>query len=96
MNAKIEGEFVAVVIRDFGIGMPDHLLNDIFDMSKTVSRRGTDGEVGTGFGMPLMKKFVKAYSGILEISSKEKSSSSDDHGTQVKLRLKTGTGHGKE
>ncbi|MBF0286627.1 MAG: hybrid sensor histidine kinase/response regulator [SAR324 cluster bacterium] len=90
VSATKEESFVTVVIRDFGIGISDRLLNDLFDISKTTSRPGTSGEIGTGFGMPLIKKFITTYGGTIDISSKEQTESSDDHGTQVILKLKTG------
>jgi len=71
-----------LTIKDHGIGMPETLLNSLFDVSKNVTRYGTDGEIGTGFGMPLVKKFISAYNGFIEVASKENS------GTQIKLIFK--------
>ena len=51
---------IQVCVQDFGIGMPSVLLNNIFDVSKSTSRLGTNGENGTGFGMPLIKKFMNS------------------------------------
>ncbi len=81
---------VTVTLKDFGIGMPDDLLKDIFDVSKTTHRQGTQSETGTGFGMPLVKKFVHAYQGRIEVFSKEKTHTSTNHGTTVQLTLKSG------
>ena len=81
------GQLVNINIKDTGMGMPESLLNDIFDVSKTTSREGTGGETGTGFGMPLIKKFITAYGGKIEIFSKEKTDHSSDHGTRVSLVL---------
>ncbi|MBF0288719.1 MAG: hybrid sensor histidine kinase/response regulator [SAR324 cluster bacterium] len=89
VNAKQEGESVVISIQDFGIGMSDRLINDLFDISKTTNRSGTNGEPGTGYGMPLMKKFITLYGGSLKIISKEKTGFSDDHGTQIILNLKS-------
>jgi two-component system, sensor histidine kinase and response regulator len=74
-------------IIDQGIGMPASLLDNLFDVSKTTSREGTAGEQGTGFGMPLVQKFILAYSGHIEVSSKSIREFPDDHGTCVRLRL---------
>ncbi len=76
-------------IRDYGIGIPPVLIEDMFDISKTTTRHGTEGEKGTGFGMPLVKKFVTAYGGSLVLSSQEKKENVTDHGTEVRLLLKT-------
>ncbi|MCP4111115.1 MAG: hybrid sensor histidine kinase/response regulator [Desulfobacteraceae bacterium] len=90
INSVKTGKGAELGIRDFGIGMPPELLRDIFDVKKTTSRPGTNEEIGTGFGMPLVKKFTDAYNGSIEVFSKEKNESPDDHGTEIKLILKTG------
>ncbi len=89
IEAQPAKEKVTLTIRDFGMGMSPVLLQDVFDISKTTSREGTNGEVGTGFGMPLMKKFVNAYGGTIELSSIEQKEGLTDHGTTVTLVLKT-------
>lgn len=78
---------VELCIHDKGIGMPTSLVHDLFDMSKATSRLGTQEERGTGFGMPLVKKFVTTYGGSVEIFSREEKTDPDDHGTTIKLIL---------
>jgi len=94
IEAKQSGDNVILSIQDFGIGMSDGLQRDIFDMRKTTSRAGTKGETGTGFGMPLVKKFVKAYNGSIKVSSKREKdappNNKTDHGTEIRLILKAG------
>ena len=80
--------YIRASVIDHGIGIPDVLLNQLFDMSKTTSRAGTQGESGTGFGMPLVKKFVEGYGGTLQIDSKDINEFPDNHGTTVKIILK--------
>jgi signal transduction histidine kinase len=63
--------YVAVEVRDEGIGMPPELVEQIFDLSKKTSRSGTGGEVGTGFGLHIMKSFVEMYHGEVVVSSVE-------------------------
>jgi len=88
IEASQTGELVTIAIKDSGIGMPENLLIDVFDVSKSTSREGTAEEIGTGFGMPLIKKFMTMYGGKIELSSTEETEGSKDHGTQVKLILK--------
>lgn len=88
ISAEAEKEKVTVTIRDFGIGMPGDLLEKLFSADREKKRFGTTGESGTGFGMLLVKKFISIYGGEIAVSSKEKSASPDDHGTEVKLTLK--------
>ncbi len=80
---------VAIEIKDSGIGMPEVLMNSLFDMNKKTSRPGTSGESGTGFGMHIMKSFVEMYQGEIQIESVDKEVSQDS-GTRIRLILKGG------
>jgi signal transduction histidine kinase len=83
ISSKEDSGFVTAEVRDFGIGIPEKLLNVVFDPSKATTRAGTEGESGTGFGLPLVKKFVEAYGGSVDIFSSETA----DRGTAVRLNL---------
>ncbi len=74
-------------IRDSGIGIPKRILESIFDPSVATSRKGTEGEDGTGFGMPLVKSYLNAHGGEIEIISKTKQESPKNHGTTVTLKI---------
>ena len=78
-----------VEISDFGIGMPAKILDNLYDMTKKTNRAGTQGETGTGFGMPLVKKLVERYGGSLQIVSKNQPDFPNDHGTTVTIYLQT-------
>lgn len=69
---------VELSIRDYGLGMPKDLVRDIFVEGAQTSRKGTDGEKGTGFGMLLMNSFVLAMDGKVKVSSIEKKEQSQD------------------
>lgn len=91
-NIKITGEIeedkVTLSVKDQGIGMPKDLLENIFSPIKRTTRDGLSGEKGTGFGMPLVKKFVESYGGTIKISSKERKVDRRDHGTEIIITLK--------
>lgn len=87
VNADVKGNYTTITVIDSGIGMSEKLLGDLFKLDKKTNRPGTEKETGTGFGMPLIKKFITAYGGTIEIESKQASESTDDHGTRVSLSL---------
>lgn len=88
LNAYPAGPRTYVVeVKDNGIGMPQVLIGQLFDLNKKTSRPGTNGESGTGFGMHITKSFVEMYGGEIHIESTE--SRPDIHsGTTIKLTLK--------
>ncbi|MDH5680800.1 MAG: hybrid sensor histidine kinase/response regulator [Spirochaetota bacterium] len=90
LSASKENDRVKVTIKDQGIGMSKSILDNLFNLNIPTSRPGTGGEDGTGFGMPLVQKFIEAFGGEIEIFSEEKTDSSTDHGTEVRLILKSG------
>lgn len=89
VSATRENGQVQLKVRDYGIGIPKALVHDLFDISKPTTREGTQGEVGTGYGMPLVKKYMEMFEGRVEISSKEKNEGAD-HGTEICLSLNEG------
>ena len=88
MRLDCVGEQAIIFIVDKGIGIPPAILNNLFDVTKPTSRTGTTGEIGTGFGMPLVKKFVEAYGGSLEVTSRDIITFPDNHGTEIRILLK--------
>lgn len=71
INLKENNDKVELVVIDEGTGIPDTLLPHLFDVRKGQSLRGTEGEKGSGFGLPLVKKFMTAYGAELQVESGE-------------------------
>lgn len=88
VDSEKKGKFAHISIKDFGIGMSRNMLENLFNIKRNNSRPGTSGEEGTGFGMPIIEKFIKAYGGEIEVFSKDESSNTEDHGTEVRFKLK--------
>ncbi len=57
------GEFVAITVRDSGIGMPEHLLSRIFDPYFTTK------EKGSGLGLATSYSIVKNHGGMIDVKS---------------------------
>ena len=90
---EIKGETVnsdqyLLTIEDKGIGIPADLLQNLFSVSKKTSRPGTEGEAGTGFGMPLVQATMKAYGGDIQVSSVPQEQNPENCGTSFKLLFK--------
>lgn len=66
---EISRQVAFISIRDEGIGMPQELISKVFSINEATSRVGTSGETGTGFGLPIVKSFVEAMQGKIEVKS---------------------------
>lgn len=75
-------DFVDLSISDSGIGMPQTIIDNLFEFDKKTSRKGTNGEPGSGFGMPIAKSAIELFGGKLAVESKE------NVGTTFKVTLK--------
>ena len=85
------GNQVVITVTDHGIGMSPDLVGELFDLSRCRSRPGTCGEMGTGFGLHLVKKFATAYGGTVAVDSRE---GPDNAGTTITVVLKAGEAGG--
>lgn len=80
-------DFVEILFQDTGIGMSPAMVQSIFSFTQNVSRDGTKGEKGTGFGMPILKKYIEIYEGDISVESQEKTDDSQGF-TCFKILLK--------
>ena len=85
--AYVEKDMVEITFSDQGIGIPNSILPVLFDRRSQTSRKGTQGEAGTGFGMPLAKYFVDLFGGSIVVTSKTKDESPHNHGSTFKISL---------
>jgi len=60
---------VQLVVEDTGIGIPPEHLPHLFEKFGPHQRPGTQGERGTGLGMPIVKHFVELHGGRIEVES---------------------------
>jgi signal transduction histidine kinase len=76
---------VSLVFSDKGTGIPAELTPNLFSSRKPTTTKGTAGETGTGFGMPIMKTYLERMGGRVEVLS---STGGSDHGTRFTLQFK--------
>ncbi len=82
-NSKIvisihKGSMNCVIkFRDYGIGIPKEILGSLFDVKKATSRKGTAGEVGTGYGLPLVKEYLRKMNVSISVETVEASNSNE-------------------
>ncbi|MFA6277053.1 MAG: HAMP domain-containing sensor histidine kinase [Pedobacter sp.] len=62
---------VGIVVRDFGIGIPEELKEHIFHQFSKAGRQGLQGEKSIGLGLHISKRIVEQHAGKLLIDSKE-------------------------
>lgn len=62
---------VEISVRDEGIGMTPGQIGHLFDPTKTTSTEGTQGESGTGYGLPLVAQIVSYHLGTIDVQSKK-------------------------
>lgn len=60
-----------IKFKDYGVGISEEDLPNIFQLDKKVSRRGTEGETGSGFGLILCNEIMTKLNGKIHIESKE-------------------------
>lgn len=81
LSAAFEDEVVHIRVRDYGVGIEPERLRYLFHAGKSYSTLGTANETGTGFGMLLVKAYLEAMGGSIQVQSKEV-------GTEVVLLLR--------
>jgi len=66
-----ESEFCRVIVEDTGVGISEQNLQNLFELDKPVSSKGTAGEKGSGIGLILCKEFIKKNKGEIFVESIE-------------------------
>ncbi|MBN2349748.1 MAG: hypothetical protein JXJ22_12955 [Bacteroidales bacterium] len=66
---KHNNTFVLFSIKDQGIGIEPENIKNLFQLSKTKTTFGTEGEKGTGLGLLLCRDFVETHRGEIWVES---------------------------
>lgn len=67
---KAAPDKVQFVIKDHGIGIPEHMASQIFDVFTKAKRPGTQGESAFGLGLSISKQITEMHGGKLWFTSK--------------------------
>lgn len=63
------GHKTTIAVSDTGQGVDERIADAIFEHDKPTSLRGTEGELGTGLGLPLSRDIIEAHGGSLTMKS---------------------------
>jgi signal transduction histidine kinase len=75
-------------VQDQGIGMSSDIIKNLFDPRENRSQKGTQGEPGIGYGMPLAKAFLDAYGARIEVESQSIQTSTESTGTIFRIFIR--------
>lgn len=87
LKAFCSSSDAVIEVQDYGIGIPDQILKQIFNIHAATSRSGTKGEKGTGYGMHLVKEYLEMMNGSIDIFSQEQETPEAPQGTRVTLKF---------
>jgi CheY-like chemotaxis protein len=65
---RLDGEAI-VSVKDNGIGIPAHMLPNVFDIFTQVDRNLDRSQSGLGIGLSIVKRLVEMHSGSVEVKS---------------------------
>lgn len=82
VSIGLSDQYVILVVRDEGIGIPENELQYIYDPFFRASNTGNFE--GYGIGLPLTRNIIKLHQGEMLVSSKE------NEGTTVEIRIPIG------
>lgn len=61
----------AIAVKDTGMGIPPHILPNLFHHEIKTTTTGTAGELGTGLGLPFCKDIMDAHRGTITVESEK-------------------------
>lgn len=67
----MDGNRIAILIEDDGVGIPIEKRETIFTFDKKTSTRGTLGEEGSGLGLPIVKQYTELMGGKVILLNRE-------------------------
>ena len=65
IRCEIKNDKAVLEIRDYGIGIRPQVVEGLFSLENVYLKKGTSGEKGTGFGLPLCRELMKMQNGSI-------------------------------
>jgi signal transduction histidine kinase/PAS domain-containing protein len=81
INSYLEKDIVSITVKDEGVGFSEEAIRHIMEDQTVKSERGTMQETGTGIGLNLCSRLIRANNGELNIAGK------NGKGTTVTITL---------
>jgi len=72
VNLDIKADSVIISVKDYGIGIPEEMKENIFNINESTKRSGTNGEQSFGMGLVISKQIVETHGGKLWFESNSK------------------------
>ena len=85
---RVTEEYVIIYLEDQGVGIEADFLENILNGGNAMTSVGTDGELGSGYGMQIALNSIKSMMGKYTIYSQTEDQSPLHFGTQIKVKLR--------
>jgi signal transduction histidine kinase len=69
ITAQEKADGIEICFSDTGVGMDEKTKNSLFKIEESTSKKGTNGEKGTGIGLILCKEFIEKHEGKIWVES---------------------------
>lgn len=69
IRCEIKIDKAVLEVRDYGIGIRPQVVEGLFSLENVYLKKGTSGEKGTGFGLPLCRELMKMQNGSIRAES---------------------------
>ncbi len=69
IDSNVNKDSIILHITDNGVGMSSEVIDNLFQIDKNTSTKGTNNEKGTGLGLILCKEFIERNGGSITVKS---------------------------
>jgi len=70
LSVEREDAWTHIRIEDSGVGVPDEMIESVFEMFTQVNRQAKSSQGGLGIGLTLVKQLVELHDGMVDVKSK--------------------------